>query len=79
VEMFENSLRRTHRASGFGLDVRPGWATPPLSGAGRVGSEAMPHAEALFDDGRDLCLLWRDGLLRLHRWHIGALVRYVMP
>lgn len=46
---------------------------------GQAGLEAVSHADAVFDDGRDLRLLWRDGLLRLYRWHVGALVGHVMP
>jgi hypothetical protein len=34
---------------------------------GQVGLEAVSHAEAMFDDRRDLRLRRRDGLLRLHR------------
>jgi hypothetical protein len=34
----------------------------------------MSHAEIAFDDRLDLRLLWRDGLLRLYRWRVGALV-----
>ena len=45
---------------------------------GQVGLEAMPHAEAMVDDRRDLRLLRRDGLLRLHRRHVGALMGYIM-
>jgi hypothetical protein len=33
----------------------------------------------VFDDWRNLRLQRRHGLLRLDRWHMGALVRYIMP
>ena len=46
---------------------------------GQVGLEAVSHAVAVFYDRRNLRLRRRDGLLRLYRWHVGALVGHVMP
>ncbi len=42
---------------------------------GQVGLKAVSHTDAVFDDGRYLRLRRRDGLLRLHHWHMGALGR----
>ena len=39
----------------------------------------MSHADTVFNDRRYLWLRWRDGLLRLNRRRVGALVRYILP